>query len=592
MPVSFSCSCGKQLRVPDEYAGRRVKCPGCGEATTVPTNGAAAAPKRAPAPQAPPAGMIRFACECGKQMQARAEYAGRTTQCPACGAEVVIPGEEAEEREGARIQSDRPSRRAAVGRGRQDDYEEELEEAPRKKRRDDDYDDRAEDEPRKKKRRRDEEEEDPYYEDEDRPRKGKKKKKAGALPWILAACAAVLVLGGGAFGAWYFFFSGDNVSEKALIPSDAQAFVTVRVADVWKTSQGQKLAGLAKAQGGKDLVQEMEKNTSLKPEDIERATLVVHEVPADLKQEPTKVWVVIRTVKKLDRKAILAKLQSPRKVKHEKGKTYHVGKPPSSASGKMPTPPALPPPPGGGKMPPGMMPPGGMPGGAPVKSDEVAVYFAGSKVLVFAPEAGMKACLDALARKSVTGPLAGTIDQALGGNRHFVLGFNLSAQQTAQIKALGAMAGGGMGGPGAPPNMGGGFKDALEITGGSIILDVGDTIPLEVVLRYPDEAKAKKTRSLIDAGKVAVEGFYLPMLEQQLKKGPMGPEKGAALYQKIKTMFESISTDQSGNEVQVKIKIDTTAFEGINPGMFMGGMPGMPGPGGKPGGIRPGPKRR
>jgi hypothetical protein len=29
MPITFNCSCGKSLRVSDEHAGRRVKCPAC-----------------------------------------------------------------------------------------------------------------------------------------------------------------------------------------------------------------------------------------------------------------------------------------------------------------------------------------------------------------------------------------------------------------------------------------------------------------------------------------------------------------------------------------------------------------------------------
>jgi hypothetical protein len=36
MPITFSCDCGKQLRVKDELAGKRVKCPACGEITAVP----------------------------------------------------------------------------------------------------------------------------------------------------------------------------------------------------------------------------------------------------------------------------------------------------------------------------------------------------------------------------------------------------------------------------------------------------------------------------------------------------------------------------------------------------------------------------
>lgn len=37
MPIEFSCSqCGKQLRTPDETAGRKAKCPECGAVTPIP----------------------------------------------------------------------------------------------------------------------------------------------------------------------------------------------------------------------------------------------------------------------------------------------------------------------------------------------------------------------------------------------------------------------------------------------------------------------------------------------------------------------------------------------------------------------------
>ncbi len=52
MPISIACDCGKQLRVKDELAGRRVKCPECGEVLTVP--GGAAAQPRPPAPKSEP----------------------------------------------------------------------------------------------------------------------------------------------------------------------------------------------------------------------------------------------------------------------------------------------------------------------------------------------------------------------------------------------------------------------------------------------------------------------------------------------------------------------------------------------------------
>jgi hypothetical protein len=36
MPIAFACECGKSFSVPDEFAGKRTKCPKCGAALTVP----------------------------------------------------------------------------------------------------------------------------------------------------------------------------------------------------------------------------------------------------------------------------------------------------------------------------------------------------------------------------------------------------------------------------------------------------------------------------------------------------------------------------------------------------------------------------
>src|SRR2546430_2556171 len=54
MPITASCSaCNSAFRVGDEYAGKRVKCPKCGEAMTVPGvgewQGLAAGPPPGPA---------------------------------------------------------------------------------------------------------------------------------------------------------------------------------------------------------------------------------------------------------------------------------------------------------------------------------------------------------------------------------------------------------------------------------------------------------------------------------------------------------------------------------------------------------------
>ena len=63
MAIDFACTCGKVLRAPDEFAGKKAKCSGCGQAVDVPggakaSNGAAspaASPKAAPSPPRKPA---------------------------------------------------------------------------------------------------------------------------------------------------------------------------------------------------------------------------------------------------------------------------------------------------------------------------------------------------------------------------------------------------------------------------------------------------------------------------------------------------------------------------------------------------------
>src|SRR5262245_33420174 len=119
MTIAMTCACGRTLRVADEHAGKRVKCPDCAAALTVPGGAPAprpTAPRRAVAPA--PA-MIRFACgACGQEMQARAEHAGRAVTCPECAARIEVPGP------GAAVTADKPTPRpkaaSAPARARRD----------------------------------------------------------------------------------------------------------------------------------------------------------------------------------------------------------------------------------------------------------------------------------------------------------------------------------------------------------------------------------------------------------------------------------------------------------------------------------------
>ena len=44
MPIPVLCSCGKNLNIPDQYAGMKVKCPACSTTINVPAAGPAAPP--------------------------------------------------------------------------------------------------------------------------------------------------------------------------------------------------------------------------------------------------------------------------------------------------------------------------------------------------------------------------------------------------------------------------------------------------------------------------------------------------------------------------------------------------------------------
>ena len=102
MSISFSCECGKKLAAKDNFAGRRLKCPGCGRSLTIPQRravatqlaGAGASASRgkgATAVRTSP-GFVHFACDdCGRKMRARLADVGKDIDCPRCGVEMAIP---------------------------------------------------------------------------------------------------------------------------------------------------------------------------------------------------------------------------------------------------------------------------------------------------------------------------------------------------------------------------------------------------------------------------------------------------------------------------------------------------------------------
>lgn len=205
MPITFACECGKQLKTGDENAGKRVKCPACGEGVLVPSGKPATAPVKAPA-----GGMTQFNCECGKQLQAKAELVGKKVKCPGCGETLMVPGGEngVSSSQPAAKKPDLAAATTKAPKPKAPPPELEIEDdpPPRGRSRQEEED---EDRPRKARRRV---EEDDLDIEDDRPAKKRKAAKGSSAPLLIGIGAFVLLLLAGGGFAGYWFFIRDNTS--------------------------------------------------------------------------------------------------------------------------------------------------------------------------------------------------------------------------------------------------------------------------------------------------------------------------------------------------------------------------------------------
>jgi hypothetical protein len=204
----------------------------------------------------------------------------------------------------------------------------------------------------------------------------------------IALFVLVLVLAGAA--GWWFFgrqvgSDGPEVGDLELIPADAEGFATIRLAELWANPAVQ--AARQRGVQGEDLGTRLERETGLRPEQLER----VHIVSVDGNWRHG--WIVGRTLGPIDRAGLLAKLESRRAARHA-GRRYHIGT---------------------------------------TDGQERAVHFAGPRVLVVATEEGMKGCLDQASRPVRTGPLLPLLALA-EGNSQVVAGLNVNTAAAERLR--------------------------------------------------------------------------------------------------------------------------------------------------------------
>jgi hypothetical protein len=113
---------------------------------------------------------------CKSTLKVRDDLAGKKIKCPKCATLVLIPAEDEEELAAVEVAPDEsgeaPAPKRRSKRDDDEDEEDRITDRPRRKSRRDDDDDEDDDRPRKRRRSRDDDDED----DDDRPKKKKKVK--------------------------------------------------------------------------------------------------------------------------------------------------------------------------------------------------------------------------------------------------------------------------------------------------------------------------------------------------------------------------------------------------------------------------------
>lgn len=94
--IEFRCgNCNVKIRTPDEFAGRKGKCPKCGAYIVTPGpggNGGATAAAPKPPPVTDKNELIQYKCtKCKSVLESPTSMAGRDDVCPACGTPNKVP---------------------------------------------------------------------------------------------------------------------------------------------------------------------------------------------------------------------------------------------------------------------------------------------------------------------------------------------------------------------------------------------------------------------------------------------------------------------------------------------------------------------
>lgn len=314
--------------------------------------------------------------------------------------------------------------------------------------------------------------------------------------WSLtAALGAVLALLFGGAGAAPAPPAAADAGDLALVPGDAQGIVSVRLAEASKVDFVRKSLHWSEARTGarSELANSLRKELGLGAEDVERLTLVLHDLRND------SYWGVLATTRPHPGKALLGKLDFLAEETTHAGRTFYRD---ARAAPRR------------------------------------AMFFFNNRVIVFGDEAGVRACLDCLKGPRRPGPL----DEALKlarARRHLVIGANPSAGSWAKAR-----------GPDVLPR--GALTLSQEARATAVALHWTGPAGPEMTASYPNADRAKDGLVKLRA----VEGMLVTVLPEMalwpFLEGRRARELGGAL----RPALDSARMRAVGGSVLVTCRVD------------------------------------
>ncbi len=287
-------------------------------------------------------------------------------------------------------------------------------------------------------------------------------------------------------------------ADVALIPGNAFAFVTVRVADLWN-DPGTKGLREEFAKEHPDEYKAVAGMVSVAPADVERITFVITKTPAPNDPGPI-VAVLVKTTRPYDRKKVLEDLLPEGKEEKHKDKVRFV-------------------------------------------QGDAALYPADATTFVMGRTDTVDGLLDE-AGKGGDGALAPAV--ALAAEKHPVVA---AMRPAALLETLGNM---------IPPEVET-FKPLLEVPAAYGHIDFGKDTKLVAHLVCGGESDTKDATTALK-GLVALVQTVLPMGEAQLDKMPKGKvDTFKKLYKDFGTSLKDLPIEPKGKEVKVSLTLKADA---------------------------------